>query len=59
MKCKQMGRTGEETGWIEHWDIEPEVMAFAKEWPTEPLSGARPPSEIADNYPGLSFSTLK
>ncbi|MGA9769449.1 MAG: aspartate aminotransferase family protein [Blastocatellia bacterium] len=53
------GRTGDKWCGIEHWDVEPEVMTFAKGMANGAPIGcttARP--EIADKYPGLTFSTF-
>ena len=53
------GRTGDKWCGIEHWEVEPEVMTFAKGMANGAPIGcttARP--EIADKYPGLTFSTF-
>lgn len=53
------GRTGDKWCAIEHWEVEPEVMTFAKGMANGAPIGcttARP--EIADKYPGLTFSTF-
>jgi 4-aminobutyrate aminotransferase-like enzyme len=53
------GRTGDKWCGIEHWEVEPEVMTFAKGMANGVPIGcttARP--EIADKYPGLTFSTF-
>jgi 4-aminobutyrate aminotransferase-like enzyme len=53
------GRTGDHWCGIEHWDVEPDVMTFAKGMANGAPIGcttARP--EIADKYPGLTFSTF-
>ena len=53
------GRTGDKWCAIEHWEVEPEVMTFAKGMANGAPIGcttARP--EIADKFPGLTFSTF-
>ena len=53
------GRSGDKWCGIEHWEVEPEVMTFAKGMANGAPIGcttARP--EIADKYPGLTFSTF-
>ena len=53
------GRSGDKWCAIEHWEVEPEVMTFAKGMANGAPIGcttARP--EIADKYPGLTFSTF-
>jgi len=53
------GRTGDKWCGIEHWEVEPDVMTFAKGMANGAPIGcttARP--EIADKYPGLTFSTF-
>lgn len=53
------GRTGDRWCGIEHWDVQPEMMTFAKGMANGAAIGctiAIP--EVADKYPGLTFSTF-
>ncbi|MFA6957759.1 MAG: aspartate aminotransferase family protein [Thermoanaerobaculia bacterium] len=53
------GRTGDKWFGIEHWGVEPDIMTSAKGMANGSPIGwtiARP--EIADAYPGLTFSTF-
>lgn len=53
------GRTGDRWCGIEHWDVEPEVMTFAKGMANgAPVGATIAEPEIADKYPGLTFSTF-
>ncbi|HVR42722.1 MAG TPA: aspartate aminotransferase family protein [Thermoanaerobaculia bacterium] len=53
------GRTGEKWCGIEHWDVEPEVMTFAKGMANgSPVGATIAEPEIADAYPGLTFATF-
>lgn len=53
------GRTGGKWCGIEHWDVEPEVMTFAKGMANgSPIGATITTSEIADAYPSLTFSTF-
>jgi 4-aminobutyrate aminotransferase len=53
------GRTGDFWCGIEHWEVEPEVMTFAKGMANgAPIGCTTATSEIGDKYPGLSFSTF-
>ena len=53
------GRTGEVWCGIEHWDVEPEVMTFAKGMANgSPIGCTTAIPEVADKYPSLSFSTF-
>jgi 4-aminobutyrate aminotransferase-like enzyme len=53
------GRTGDTWCGIEHWDVEPEVMTFAKSMANgSPIGCTTATPEIADKYPGLTFSTF-
>jgi len=52
------GRTGRWFG-IEHWDVRPEVMTFAKGLANGlPIGATIATAEIADAYPSLTFSTF-
>src|SRR5215467_12537701 len=54
-----VGRTGDYFCGIEHWDVQPEVMTFAKGLANgTPIGCTTAQPEIADKYPGLSFSTF-
>jgi len=54
-----VGRTGDYFCGIEHWDVKPEVMTFAKGIANgSPLGCTIAEPEIADKYPGLTFSTF-
>ena len=53
------GRTGDHWCGIEHWDVEPEVMTFAKGMANgSPIGCTTALPEIADKYPSLTFSTF-
>src|SRR5881397_4045254 len=53
------GRTGDRWCGIEHWDVQPEIMTFAKGMANgAPVGCTTAISEIADKYPGLTFSTF-
>lgn len=53
------GRTGGKWCGIEHWDVEPEVMTFAKGMANgSPIGATITTPEIADAYPSLTFSTF-
>ncbi|HSN68018.1 MAG TPA: aspartate aminotransferase family protein, partial [Thermoanaerobaculia bacterium] len=53
------GRTGDRMCGIEHWDVEPEVMTFAKGMANgAPVGATIANPEIADKFPGLTFSTF-
>jgi alanine-glyoxylate transaminase / (R)-3-amino-2-methylpropionate-pyruvate transaminase len=53
------GRTGEKMFGIEHYDVEPDIMTFAKGMANGlPIGATVARPEIADAYPSLSFSTF-
>lgn len=53
------GRTGDKWFGIEHWEVEPEVMTFAKGMANgAPIGATITTDEIATAYPGLTFSTF-
>jgi alanine-glyoxylate transaminase / (R)-3-amino-2-methylpropionate-pyruvate transaminase len=53
------GRTGEKMFGIEHWDVEPEIMTFAKGMANgTPIGATIARREIADAVPSISFSTF-
>jgi 4-aminobutyrate aminotransferase-like enzyme len=53
------GRTGEKMFGIEHYDVEPDIMTFAKGMANGlPIGATIARPEIADAYPSLSFSTF-
>ena len=53
------GRTGEKWCGIEHWNVEPEVMTFAKGMANgSPIGCTTTSDEIAKALPGLTFSTF-
>jgi 4-aminobutyrate aminotransferase len=53
------GRTGEKWFGIEHWEVEPEIMTFAKGMANgAPVGATMATAEIADAYPSLTFSTF-
>jgi 4-aminobutyrate aminotransferase-like enzyme len=53
------GRTGDRWCGIEHWEVEPEVMTFAKGMANgSPIGCTTALPEVADKYPSLSFSTF-
>ncbi|HUP63760.1 MAG TPA: aspartate aminotransferase family protein [Thermoanaerobaculia bacterium] len=53
------GRTGDKWCGIEHWNVEPEVMTFAKGMANgTPVGATVAQPEIADKFPGLTFATF-
>jgi 4-aminobutyrate aminotransferase-like enzyme len=53
------GRTGDKWFGIEHWDVEPDVMTFAKGMANgSPIGCTTTTDEIAKAFPGLTFSTF-
>jgi 4-aminobutyrate aminotransferase len=53
------GRTGEKWCGIEHWDVQPDVMTFAKGMANgSPIGCTTTSDEIAKALPGLTFSTF-
>ena len=53
------GRTGDKWCGIEHWDVVPDVMTFAKGMANgSPIGCTTTTSEIAKAFPGLTFSTF-
>ena len=53
------GRTGDHWCGIEHWEVEPEVMTFAKGMANgAPIGCTTAIPEVADKYPSLTFSTF-
>jgi 4-aminobutyrate aminotransferase-like enzyme len=53
------GRTGDKWCGIEHWDIEPDVMTFAKGMANgTPIGCTTTTEEIARSFPGLTFATF-
>jgi 4-aminobutyrate aminotransferase len=53
------GRTGDHWCGIEHWEVEPEIMTFAKGMANGAAIGCTTAEPgIADMYPSLSFSTF-
>jgi 4-aminobutyrate aminotransferase len=53
------GRTGDRWCGIEHWDVQPEIMTFAKGMANgAPIGCTTAIPEVADKYPGLTFSTF-
>lgn len=53
------GRTGEKWCGIEHWDVEPDVMTFAKGMANgAPVGCTTTTDEIARAFPGLTFATF-
>lgn len=53
------GRTGQKWFGIEHWDVQPEIMTFAKGMANgAPVGATIATAEIADAYPSLTFSTF-
>jgi alanine-glyoxylate transaminase/(R)-3-amino-2-methylpropionate-pyruvate transaminase len=53
------GRTGDRWCGIEHWDVEPDVMTFAKGMANgTPVGATVTTDEIAKAYPGLTFATF-
>ena len=53
------GRTGDVWCGIEHWEVEPEVMTFAKGMANgSPIGCTTAVPEVADKYPSLTFATF-
>ncbi len=53
------GRTGDKWFGIEHWEVEPEIMTFAKGMANgSPIGCTTAVAEVADKYPSLTFSTF-
>jgi 4-aminobutyrate aminotransferase-like enzyme len=53
------GRTGDKWFGIEHWDVEPDIITSAKGLGNgTPIGVTIATEEIADKYPGLTFSTF-
>jgi len=53
------GRTGDKWFGIEHWNVEPDIITSAKGLGNGvPLGITVATSEVADKYPGLTFSTF-
>lgn len=53
------GRTGDYWCGIEHWEVEPEVMTFAKGMANgAPIGCTTAIPEVSDKYPSLTFSTF-
>ena len=53
------GRTGDYWCGIEHWDVQPEVMTFAKGMANGiPIGCTTAIPEVADQYPTITFSTF-
>jgi 4-aminobutyrate aminotransferase len=53
------GRTGDKWCGIEHWDVQPDVMTFAKGMANgSPIGATITTDKIAPAYPGLTFSTF-
>ena len=53
------GRTGDKWCGIEHWDVEPDVMTFAKGMANgSPIGCTTTTDEISKALPGLTFSTF-
>jgi 4-aminobutyrate aminotransferase-like enzyme len=53
------GRTGDKWFGIEHWDVEPEIITSAKGMGNGvPIGMTIANAEVADSYPGLTFSTF-
>ncbi|HEX7191670.1 MAG TPA: aspartate aminotransferase family protein [Thermoanaerobaculia bacterium] len=53
------GRTGDKWFGIEHWDVEPDIMTFAKGMANgSPVGCTTTTDEIARAFPGLTFSTF-
>ncbi len=53
------GRTGDKWCGIEHWDVEPDVMTFAKGMANgSPVGCTTTTNEIAGAFPGLTFATF-
>jgi 4-aminobutyrate aminotransferase len=53
------GRTGDKWFGIEHWSVEPDIITSAKGLGNGvPIGITVATSEVADSYPGLTFSTF-
>lgn len=53
------GRTGNKWFGIEHWDVEPDILTSAKGMGNGvPIGMTTATPEVADKYPGLTFSTF-
>lgn len=53
------GRTGEKWFGIEHWNVEPDIITSAKGMGNGvPIGWTIATSEVADKFPGLTFSTF-
>jgi alanine-glyoxylate transaminase / (R)-3-amino-2-methylpropionate-pyruvate transaminase len=53
------GRTGDKWFGIEHWDVEPDIITSAKGLGNgAPVGITVATEEVADKYPGLTFSTF-
>ncbi|MFL6208873.1 MAG: aspartate aminotransferase family protein [Pyrinomonadaceae bacterium] len=53
------GRTGDNWFGIEHWDVEPDIITSAKGMGNGvPIGMTTATPEVADKYPGLTFSTF-
>jgi len=53
------GRTGDKWFGIEHWEVEPDIMTFAKGLANgTPIGATIATPEVADAYPSLTFSTF-
>ena len=53
------GRTGDKWFGIEHWDVEPDMLTSAKGLGNGvPIGITVATAEVADKYPGLTFSTF-
>lgn len=53
------GRTGDKWFGIEHWDVEPDIITSAKGLGNGvPVGITTATPEVADKYPGLTFSTF-
>jgi 4-aminobutyrate aminotransferase-like enzyme len=53
------GRTGDKWWGIEHWDVEPDIITSAKGMGNGvPIGMTTATSEVADAFPGLTFSTF-
>lgn len=53
------GRTGDKMCGIEHWDVEPDIMTFAKGMANgTPVGATVTTAEIGDSFPSLTFATF-
>ncbi|MDQ3750247.1 MAG: aspartate aminotransferase family protein [Acidobacteriota bacterium] len=53
------GRTGDKWFGIEHWDVSPDIITSAKGMANgAPIGWTIATSEVADNFPGLTFATF-